>query len=344
MDSAIVNTLGLCSGVGMLEEAVRIGCEYLGWRAKPTCLCEWEAYAASVLLARMEDASMEPCPIWCGDMRDFDGTPFRGVVDILTAGLPCPAFSVAGKQAGLDDHRAWGSDDSPIPQFLRIVSECRPALVFVENVPPFVRGGFFRPVGEELSRLGYEVECPLFVTAKSVGASHKRERVFILAHDRHKYQHVQQRRARSEPSGSGGNVAITAQRELWEPSRRDGQPDGSDGAVGDTERTEPGCGNGQERQTIERTSVDGLFAPGPNANWRDIPEAFWPAVEPGFRLSVDGMAVVVDESRADQLRCSGNGVVATCAAVAFVELVRRVVKDYLTTVNGYTRTREKEIQ
>jgi hypothetical protein len=39
---------------------------------------------------------------------------------------------------------------------------------------------------------------------------------------------------------------------------------------------------------------------------------------------VDGVAVVVDEARADQLRCIGNGVVALCAAVALVELLRRM--------------------
>jgi DNA (cytosine-5)-methyltransferase 1 len=49
----------------------------------------------------------------------------------------------------------------------------------------------------------------------------------------------------------------------------------------------------------------------------------YPALEPGFRLLVDGRPVVLDESRTDQLRCGGNGCVPLSAAVAFIELVRR---------------------
>jgi hypothetical protein len=50
-----------------------------------------------------------------------------------------------------------------------------------------------------------------------------------------------------------------------------------------------------------------------------------PAIEPGFCLLADGLALVVDEARADQLRCSGNGVVALQSAAAFVVLARRAV-------------------
>jgi len=70
-----------------------------------------------------------------------------------------------------------------------------------------------------------------------------------------------------------------------------------------------------------------LFAPGPDASeWADVIDRFpylAPATESGVRVLADGLAVVVDESRADQLRCVGNGVVALQAAVAFVVLARR---------------------
>ncbi len=155
----------------MLDIGVSIALEHLGFRTRAAALCEWEAYAAACLLARMEDATLEPCSIWCGDLRDFDANPFRGVVDVLAAGLPCQPYSVAGKQLGNADHRSHGDDGvGPIPQFLRIVAECRPAVVFLENVPPWVRDGWFRPVGEELSRMGYTVKNPLFITAESAVA------------------------------------------------------------------------------------------------------------------------------------------------------------------------------
>jgi DNA (cytosine-5)-methyltransferase 1 len=72
-----------------------------------------------------------------------------------------------------------------------------------------------------------------------------------------------------------------------------------------------------------------LFAPGPGAinQWSGIVTDFAclaPAVEPGIRVLADGVALVVDESRADQLRCGGNGVVATAAAIAFAVLLGRL--------------------
>ena len=98
MDRPVVNSLSLCSGVGMLDIALAAGLDWFGFDCRPACFVEWESYAASVLLARMEDASLEPAPIWCGSLADFDATPFREVVDVLIAGLPCQPYSVAGKR------------------------------------------------------------------------------------------------------------------------------------------------------------------------------------------------------------------------------------------------------
>ena len=167
----VVTSLSLVSGIAGLDLGLRLaipGIRVLGY-------VEREAYAAAVLLARMEDKSLEPAPIFCGNLEDFDARPFAGV-DILTAGLPCQPYSVAGQQKGHDDERAiW-------PEFIRIVTECRPSVVFLENVPTFVTGGWFRRPGEELSRLGYEIAPPLFLAAEDVGAPHIRERVWILAY------------------------------------------------------------------------------------------------------------------------------------------------------------------
>lgn len=73
-----------------------------------------------------------------------------------------------------------------------------------------------------------------------------------------------------------------------------------------------------------------LFGPGPSdQRWASIianyPEAA-PALEPTFRSMVNGLAFDMDDSRAAQLKCIGNGVVALCAAAAFVVLFRRAVK------------------
>jgi len=95
--------------------------------------------------------------------------------DMLVGGFPCQPVSVAGKQLGTEDERwLW-------PEFERIISVVRPRYVLLENVPGlFVRG--FSDVLNGLAALGYDAEWST-VSACSVGAPHKRERVFIIAND-----------------------------------------------------------------------------------------------------------------------------------------------------------------
>lgn len=390
----------------MLEEAVRL--VFPGSRC--AALCEWEAYAASTLLARMADASLEQAPVWCGDLRDFNATGFRGLVDILTAGLPCQPYSCAGKKQGNTDARSWGEDgDGPIPGFLRIVGECRPAVVFLENVPTWVRAGWFRPVGDELCRMGYEIVEPVFLAAGDVGASHQRERVFILAHAKHEQQHGSGRAwrrwtgfenghfkmdnaagARCNGTGTGpvaderggqcvpgagcADVAHADEQRCGETGERAGGCNAGEsggelahaagvrfqGRRGEhagerlsgshsgelAQPAQRGLGELRESSAVANAGSAGIsfrtgnrtpssteasggtiFPPGPDAfQWQTILTRnphLAPAVESGFRVLADGLAVVVDEARADQLRCVGNGVVPLCAAVALVELLRR---------------------
>ena len=190
---------------------------------------EAEASAAAILAARMADGSLAPAAVW-SDLGTFDGRPWRGVVDCLIAGLPCQPYSTAGKQRGHDDERAiW-------PEFMRVVGEVRPALVFLENVPAFLR--FFQPVGERLSELGYRYQAGIF-SAAEVGASHLRERFFCLAYAG---QRIWGPEAGRGPCGQGpdwsgerreplANAASRGQRERGEPSRGDRQPDGSYAAM-----------------------------------------------------------------------------------------------------------------
>lgn len=165
-----LRSLSICTGgTAGIELGLRIACGDIA----PLCYVEREKTACETLVARFEDGSLEPAPIW-SDLSTFDATGLRGLVDICSAGLPCQPYSVAGKRKGHSDERAiW-------PEFIRVVGECQPQLVFLENVPEFLK--HFRPVGDELQRLGYTVEEPLLISAANVGAAHKRLRVFILAH------------------------------------------------------------------------------------------------------------------------------------------------------------------
>ena len=343
MVNSIETTLSLFSGVGGLD---------LGWElatgTRTVGYCERDAYAAAVLLARMEDQAMEPAPIWCGDITELPLEPFHGV-DAIIGGFPCQDISAAGKGAGIIDgarSSLWGR------AFVPAIRDLRPRYVFAENVGGLIARGL-DTVLSDLAALGYDAEWTT-VRASSVGAPHRRERVFILAHAgspavrRHsgtasgaQSQDEGRRTHDGDRTECGGaDVADTAGR----PARSAGHAQRQAGCVGAASEA-VGNADKPRLQGLERdinhasgrqieTGSAGLsggtvFPPGPNDadTWSAILEQrphLAPAIEPGVRVLADGVAYVVDASRADQLRCAGNGVVPLQAAVAARELLRRM--------------------
>ena len=114
MDPRPFTILSLCSGVGGLDLGLRVAQP----NARTICFVEIEAFACAILAARMAENAMDPAPIWT-NLKTFDGKPWRGVVDCITAGYPCQPFSVAGKQ------REEGAESTST------------TLVFVIQVPRF---------------------------------------------------------------------------------------------------------------------------------------------------------------------------------------------------------------
>lgn len=118
-------------------------------------------------------------PIWnvrCMDVRQFDGNPYRGKIDLLAGGVPCPPFSVAGKQLGADDERDL------FPQMLRLVGEISPRVVMIENVRGFLGKQFdsYRSsIISRLNRLGYNVHLRL-LNASDFGVPQLRPRAVII--------------------------------------------------------------------------------------------------------------------------------------------------------------------
>ncbi|MCQ0094248.1 DNA cytosine methyltransferase [Roseovarius sp. M141] len=128
---------------------------------------------APCFIAAQRAGYFAPAPIW-DDLRSFDARPLRGAFDTVLAGYPCQPFSAAGKRGGADDPRhLW-------PEVARVIRECRPAWVFLENVPGHVSLGL-ETVLRELWEMGYTPAAGLF-SAAEVGAPHQRLRIFILAH------------------------------------------------------------------------------------------------------------------------------------------------------------------
>jgi DNA (cytosine-5)-methyltransferase 1 len=111
-----------------------------------------------------------------GDLWDFDGRPYKGI-DLLAGGLPCPPFSVAGKQLGVKDER------NLFPAALRLVDEIRPRVIMIENVRGFLDAVFedYRlHLKKQLKKLGYETDWRL-LNASEFGVPQLRPRVVIIA-------------------------------------------------------------------------------------------------------------------------------------------------------------------
>lgn len=164
----MLNHLALCSGYGGFELGLRLA----GVRARTVCNVERDAYAAAVLVARMQEGLLDECPIW-SDLTTFDGRAWRGRVDLISAGFPCQPFSAAGQGRGTDDERwIW-------PDIAGIIADVGPRFVFLENVAGLVRHGL-PYVLADLANLGFDAEWGLLAAAE-VGAPHRRERFWLLA-------------------------------------------------------------------------------------------------------------------------------------------------------------------
>lgn len=180
----------LFSGIGAAELAA----VWMGW----TNLfhCEVDGFCNKILDYWFNDS------IAYGDIRKTDFRPWRGKVDVLSGGFPCQPFSFAGRRKGTEDDRYL------FPEMLRAVSEIRPTWVVGENVAgliTMVHPGSEAKVAAEGDMFGeshlyrknqhyvlydiirslecveYEVQ-PFVIPACAVGAPHRRDRIWIVAH------------------------------------------------------------------------------------------------------------------------------------------------------------------
>lgn len=161
-----LNGLDLFSGCAGLTVALS------PW-VKPIAYCEIDQAARAVLLARMASGDITNAPIW-DDVRTLRGGTLPPPVDIIYGGFPCQDLSLAGARVGLEGKRS-----GLFYEVVRLVSEIRPALVFLENVPG-IRQHAHRVLGA-LANLGYDARW-MHLAASEVGAPHQRNRWWLLAH------------------------------------------------------------------------------------------------------------------------------------------------------------------
>jgi len=111
-----------------------------------------------------------------GDVKTFSAKDYAGV-DLFAGGVPCPPFSKAGKQLGAKDDRDL------FPEAIRLVDECRPKAVLLENVRGLMDAVFedYRnKVEQQLSKLGYSPAWRL-LNASDFGVPQLRPRVIFVA-------------------------------------------------------------------------------------------------------------------------------------------------------------------
>ena len=151
----------LFSGIGGLD----LGLERAGMTVK--WHSEIDPYACRVLKKHW------PTVPNLGNIKNIDWSTVEPV-DLIAGGYPCQPFSTAGKRQGEKDERhLW-------PYFLRAIGELRPRYALLENVRGHLSMGFDRVLGD-LAEIGYDAEWQI-VSAASVGAPHRRDRIVIVAY------------------------------------------------------------------------------------------------------------------------------------------------------------------
>lgn len=157
-------TLELCAGAG----GQALGYEQAG--VEHAALVELDHRACATLRLNRPDWNVIE-----GDLRTFDASGFRGV-DLITGGLPCPPFSVAGKQLGKDDER------NLFPVLIQMVNQLRPKAVMIENVRGILDAVFIDYrlyIRDQLRKLGYQTGWKL-MNACDFGVPQLRPRVVFV--------------------------------------------------------------------------------------------------------------------------------------------------------------------
>ena len=159
--------LDLFAGIGGFS----LGMERTGG-FETVAFCEIDEKARAVLSRHWPDV-----PIY-GDIRELTAQRLRddGIhPDVLTGGFPCVDISTAGRGEGIE-----GEQSGLWSEYARIISEIRPRYAIVENVSALLVRGIDRVLGD-LAEIGYDARWYV-ISASSVGAYHRRERVWIIAY------------------------------------------------------------------------------------------------------------------------------------------------------------------
>lgn len=241
---------------------------------------------------------------------------------LWTGSPPCQPFSVAGKSLGFDDERHLA------PAFLRLIRECKPQLLFGEQVAAAIGKHWLDFVLLNLEEKGYTCGAAV-LPACSVGAPHKRERLFFVAHEL--AESLRTERNGERVRGLGESNQTQGSRMAAEPTGRD-----DSGGLGDTDserlQRERRDSDSQGRKGQDFRQAGLLDGAGTENNTANPHHGFWSdadwlgcrdgkfrAVEPGTLPLANGIP-----ARVGRLRGYGNAIVPQVAAEFIKAFMRSV--------------------
>ena len=320
-----INTISFFTGYGGIERGLKLA----GERVNHIASCEIEAYAEANLIHKMETGALPPHPIWT-DAKTFPGTDFFGKVDLFTGGFPCQPFSAAGsRNADEDPRHLW-------PSCLRAIESFRPTRVFLENVEGLISaklGGdnWADPKGtpvllhvlRELERRGYKATWGIF-SAEEIGAPHRRKRVFMLAQLANSEsweggRNAMEREKPRPPVVECKSVAKLANSETMQCNgRSDNKRELNRKIKISKSRDHCGSGRVQKLANSEHTPYKSIWPTRPGERQGPTEQ---PRVKPKLGRAANG-----NSYRVDRLRLLGNGVVPQTAALAWIELNKKINK------------------
>jgi len=341
--------LDLFSGIGGFSYAA----ERIVGGYKTTQFVEIDPYCQSVLRKNFPNTPIHD------DIKTF--TAKRGEFDVLTAGFPCQDLSVAGRQKGIGE----GTRSGLFYEIIRLLGEIQPKFVLFENVRNLLsheKGATFQEILFQIAKAGYDAEWSV-VSAKDLGACHKRERLWIIAYpfgngvqgrlqgsvlrEREFFSNQLERsevgsevsRCSTNASNSNSNGSSTSERiRIDEKTSRSSQE--REKKISKSKGSSESRGSGAIQQITETQDFTNSFSDGTQSNCEELETPIWTNAFLNSKerrtLSPDWQGYVSEPSlcrgddglsnRVARIKALGNSIVPQCAAVP-LQRIKDLIKE-----------------